>query len=183
VPLLAPPLQVTPATRDGDVAAVWLRDYTTADVGIEGLVIKGLGQAYRSGARAWLKLRSRTTVEAIVGAVTGTRSRPERLILGLHDRDGRLLIAGGTGPLSPTQQRQVSPHLRATADHPWPPELPPGRTGIFGRRRQLPVTLVEPTFVVEIHADSAFEHGRWRHLTRYVRPRPDLLPGDLPILL
>ena len=61
---LAPPLQITPDTRDQDVAAVWLRDYTSADVGIEGVVIKGLGQPYRSDARTWLKLRSRTTAEA-----------------------------------------------------------------------------------------------------------------------
>jgi hypothetical protein len=25
------------------------------------------------------------------------------------------------------------------------------------------VTLVEPTLVVEIHTDAAFEYGRWRH--------------------
>jgi ATP-dependent DNA ligase len=52
-PVLVPPLQVTPATRDADAAAVWLRDYTRADVGIEGLVGKGLAQPYRPGARAW----------------------------------------------------------------------------------------------------------------------------------
>jgi ATP-dependent DNA ligase len=178
--LLAPPLQVTPATRDADVAAVWLRDYTDAEVGIEGLVVKGLAQAYRPQARAWPKLRSRDTAEAVVGAVTGSRARPERLVLGLQDAQGRLVVAGGTGPLSPGQQRDVARHLRAAGDHPWPPELPAGRTGAFGRGRTLPVTLVEPTLVVEVHADSAFEHGRWRHLTRYLRARPDLLPGDVP---
>jgi ATP-dependent DNA ligase len=53
VPLLAPPLQVTPATRSRDIAAAWLRDYAAADVGIEGLVIKGLAQPYRPEMRAW----------------------------------------------------------------------------------------------------------------------------------
>jgi hypothetical protein len=101
VPLLEPPLQVTPATRDRDVAAVWLREYADAAVGIEGLVVKGLGDPYAPGRRGWLKLKTRTTAEAVVGAVTGTLARPERLILGLRDRDtGRLLVAGGTAPLT-----------------------------------------------------------------------------------
>jgi hypothetical protein len=30
------------------------------------------------------------------------------------------------------------------------------------------VLLVAPALVVEISADSAFDHGRWRHLTRHV---------------
>jgi ATP-dependent DNA ligase len=180
VPLLAPPLQVTPATRDQGVADAWLRDYTSADVGIEGLVIKALAQPYRPGTRAWLKLRARSSTEAIVGAVTGTLTRPDRLILGLTDTTGRLIVAGGTAPLNPAQAEQVSTCLRPASDnHPWPPELPAGRTGSFGGGRRLAVTLVEPSLVVEIHADTAFEHDRWRHLTRFIRTRPELHPGDL----
>jgi ATP-dependent DNA ligase len=184
VPLLHPPLQVTPATRDHDVAAVWLRDYADADVGIEGLVIKGLAQPYRPGARAWLKLRTRSTAEAIVGAVTGTLAHPERLILGFPSATaaaGELLIAGSTTPLTPTQQRLVAAHLRPpVGPHSWPSELPSGRLGHFGTaRRRLPVRLVDPTLVVEVHADTAFEHGRWRHPTRFVRVRPELHPDDV----
>ena len=175
VPLLSPPLQVTPATADHDVAAAWLRDYTTADVGVEGLVIKALGQPYRPGVRAWLKLRSRTTAEAVVGAITGTLARPDRLVLGLHDRAGRLRVAGTTAPLSPDQRRDLRPHLRPPAgEHPWPAVLPPGMVGPFDRERRLPVVRVEPSLVVEIHADQAFEHGRWRHVTRLARVRADL---------
>jgi ATP-dependent DNA ligase len=179
---LASAPRATPATRDQDVAAVWLRDYSSADVGIEGLVIKGLAQPYRPDARVWLKLRSRTTAEAIVGAVTGSRALPDRLILGLLTPTGELVVAGGTAQLSLLQQRQVAPHLRAARTHPWPTELPPGRMGSFGRSRALPVTRVQPTLVVEIHADSAFEYGRWRRLTRFARPRPDLSPDDLTFL-
>jgi ATP-dependent DNA ligase len=38
LPGLAPPLQITPATRDRDVAEQWFKDYAAADVGIEGLL-------------------------------------------------------------------------------------------------------------------------------------------------
>jgi ATP-dependent DNA ligase len=180
IPLLEPPLQVTPATRRRDIAATWLRDYATADVGVEGLVIKGLAQPYRPDTRAWLKVKSRSTEEAIVGAVTGTIARPERLILGLPDSSGTLVIVGGTGPLRPGQQRELASLLRfPAAPHPWPAELPAGRTGVLGGRRRLPVVLVEPELVVEVAADAAREYGRWRHLTRLVRIRAELHPEDL----
>ena len=39
--------------------------------------------------RAWQKLRTRVTAEAIVGGVTGTVGAPQELILGRYDR-GRL---------------------------------------------------------------------------------------------
>ncbi|WP_277985689.1 hypothetical protein [Nocardioides glacieisoli] len=36
------------------------------------------------------------------------------------------------------------------------------------------ITRVEPTVIVEVEADTAREHGRWRHLTCYRRLRRDL---------
>lgn len=177
---LAPPLQVSPATEDRGLAAEWLRSYHEADVGIEGLVIKGLGDSYQPGRRGWLKLRTRHSADAVVGAVTGTLTRPERLILGLYDATGALLIAGGTAPLTPLQQRQLASFLQPAAQgqHPWPADLPIGRTGPFGGGQHLPVVLVRPTLVVEVSADTAFEYGRWRHLVRYLRVRPDLDPAE-----
>jgi hypothetical protein len=35
-------------------------------------------------------------------------------------------------------------------------------------------TAVEPTAVVEVAADSAFDYSRWRHTVRLHRLRPDL---------
>jgi hypothetical protein len=97
------------------------------------------------------RCRSRTSAEALVGAVTGTLTHPGRLILGLPDPTdpvGGLVIAGGTAPLTATQERQISTHLHpSTGPHPWRPELPAGRTGGFthgSRGRRLSVTLVVP---------------------------------------
>jgi ATP-dependent DNA ligase len=180
LPGLVPPLQVNPATRDRAVAQQWLGDHRAAGVGIEGLVIKGLAVRYQPGRRAWLKLRTRASAEALVGAVTGPLTRPERLILALPDGEGRLVIAGSTGPLSPGQQRDIGGLLRApVGGHPWPDQIPTGWIGGWSGPSRLAVTLVEPDLVVEVDADAAYEHRRWRHLTRLIRARPDLSPQDL----
>jgi ATP-dependent DNA ligase len=172
-----PPLQLTPQTLDVEVARGWLRDYAQTPVGLEGVVVKGLGQPYRGGSRGWLKVRVRETVEVIVGAVTGTLRAPERLVLGMYDDTGELVVAGGTSSLSTRQRKNVVPWLRApTTPHPWPAELPQGRMGHFGGGL-VEVTLAEP-LVVEVDADQSLQNGRWRHVTRFVRTRPDLSPAE-----
>ena len=170
---MAPPLQLVPGTDDLDVAHQWLEDYGRVDVGVEGLVVKGLATTYEPGVRGWVKHKIRDTVEVIVGAVVGTPESAERLVLGMYDDDGCLRIVGSTGALTPTQRRALREYLFTAAEHPWPTEIPAGRLGHWGGDVQL-VHLVEPTLVVEVSADKALDHGRWRHVVRYVRPRPDI---------
>jgi ATP-dependent DNA ligase len=177
---LRPPFAVTPATRDQEVAANWLRDYADARVGIEGLAIKGLAVRYQSGRRAWLKLRIRDSAEALIAAVTGTAQRPERLILALPSSDGALEIAGTTTDLSPTQRSEIVPYLQvSTGKHFLPDHLSTGRLGAWTNPRRLPIVRVEPSVVVEVHADLADQAGYWRHPTRFLRVRLDLGPEDL----
>ncbi|MFD7234932.1 hypothetical protein ACFWAT_06440 [Streptomyces syringium] len=68
---------------------------------------------YRPGVRdwAWTKIRRRDTTEAIIGAITGTLTRPQLLILGRHDPTGRLRPIGRTVPLRPDAARQLAEHL------------------------------------------------------------------------
>jgi hypothetical protein len=115
----------------------------------------------------------------VVGAITGTLTAPDRLVVGYLDPDGDLVVAGTTGRLSRRQADEVRPLLGAADDeHPWPEDVGTARSGHWGRTPKK-VTLVEPTAVVEIAADSAVEHGRWRHLTKFVRTRPDLTPDEV----
>ena len=123
------------ATTDREQAQEWLTKYAAAHVGIEGIVAKGLGQRYRGGARDWLKYRYRDTVDVIIGAVTGSLTSPERLILGLY-RDGALHIVGGTSALSTGQQRLLAPLLAPAAErspmaagHRWRPRRLLGQQG------------------------------------------------------
>ena len=61
-----------------------------AHTGLEGVVAKRLDQTYRPGVRAWHKLRTRVTAEAVVGGVIGPVDAPRELILGRFDESGRL---------------------------------------------------------------------------------------------
>ena len=58
--VVAPPLQLTPQTRDHATAVQWLADYRRAAVGIEGLVAKGRGDPYQPSRRGWGKGSSAT---------------------------------------------------------------------------------------------------------------------------
>jgi len=156
-----------------------MQAYAAAAVGLEGVVVKGLASRYEPGWRGWLKVRVRHTAEAIVGAVTGSLAEPERLLLGYHDDTGALIVAGSTSPLSPRQRTTITPLLRAPrGPHPWPTEMPTGRLGHYGRDH-VTVELNDLILVVEVSADNAYEHGRWRHLTRFVRVRPDLTADEV----
>jgi ATP-dependent DNA ligase len=63
-------------------------------------------------------------------------------------------------------------------DHPWPLRLPSSRFGQTSGT-EIEYTQVAPQLVVEVETDTAYEHGRWRHATKYLRLRPDLAPGEL----
>lgn len=156
-----PPLALMPMTRDLAGAQAWMGG--NHDPGVEGVVVKDRSHGYRPGRRSWEKVRTRITTEAIVGGVIGSLDTPEVLILGRHDLQGRLRVAGRTSPLPAAVRREVGQALIApVAAHPWPAVLPSSR---FGQLPPRPVayTPVEPLVVVEIDADTAMEQDRWRH--------------------
>jgi len=170
-----PALGLMPMTTDAASALTWTRAQPS---GVEGVVAKKRDQRYRPGARAWQKLKARRTTEAVVGGVFGSPERPDGLVLGRHDQ-GRLRVAGRTGPLAPSARAELARLLRpARAGHPWPPRLPSSRFGQVPGD-EIDYVQVVPELVVEVEVDTAFEQGRWRHATRFVRIRHDLSPGDV----
>ncbi|MFD6563087.1 ATP-dependent DNA ligase [Micromonospora profundi] len=188
----APPqLTLTPQTTDMREVWDWLTNWTVA-TGIEGVVTKRLTGRYEPGKRGWWKYRTRITTEAVAGGVSGSLRRPDTVLLGRRDRRGRLRYTGRTHPLSGEQReelgRLLSP-LRASQRrgapvlHPWPEPLPASWSGQLERPEPLRYVQVEPNVVVEIEADVAFEHQRWRHRVRYVRALPGVSVYDVPLLL
>ncbi|MBE7702264.1 hypothetical protein H9623_18390 [Oerskovia sp. Sa1BUA8] len=94
----APPLNLSPVTDDVDQARTWFEINSAA--GIEGLVVKDGAQPYRGGARSWLKVKHRSTLDVVCGALTGPRSQPRELVVGLPIA-GTLRVMGRTTLLSP----------------------------------------------------------------------------------
>ncbi|MEW2434292.1 ATP-dependent DNA ligase [Streptomyces caniferus] len=173
---LGPPLTLCPMTLDRAEAQTWMAEW--AAVGIEGCVAKALSQKYEEDRRGWIKVRQRTTHEAIVGAVTGTVRRPAGVLLGRYDSHGRLRYAGRSVPLAKEVREDLAERLVPAADdHPWT-----GYTfsAAWGSREVLHTTLVMPDIVAEFSGDTAVDQGRWRHPVRLLRLRVDLEPADVP---
>jgi ATP-dependent DNA ligase len=171
-------VQLCPQTADVEQAREWMAEYLAADVGIEGLVVKGQGTAYRGGAREWQKYRVRDTVEVVVGAVSGSLDAPAHLLLGLPAGSGGLVFAGTTSDLTSAQRAEIAP-LLDPADDPaaWPADAKDvGRWGAADRRSTVAVV---PTLVVEVSTDSTTQGSRWRHPTTFIRARPDLTIAEV----
>lgn len=171
-----PPLQLSPATASREEALGWFEDWRAA--GVEGLVAKGATSRYEPGGRGWVKVKSRHTQEVVIGAVIGSMSAPEAIVCGLR-RDGELVVAGRSAPLTSAQSRSLARLLREPLTlHPWPEEIGAGHFG----GGKVAITRVEPVLVAEVSADAALTDGRFRHAVRFLRARLDLDPEHVPPL-
>lgn len=172
-----PPLSLSPTTTDPTVAAEWFEELP--HTGIEGLIIKGTDQPYTPGARAWLKLKHRETVEIICGAVIGPITQPSEVVAGLV-LDGELRIVGRSSPLKTADARELARWLEPPrGQHPWPATVKGSTLDRFNRDKEpVALTLVEPV-VVEVSADTAWSGRSFRHALRVVRARPELSPADV----
>ncbi|MEV7526637.1 transposase [Streptomyces sp. NPDC091371] len=176
---LTAPWTLCPMTTDPAMAREWLESWTDVS-GVEGIVVKPQTSRYMPGHRgAWTKVRRRDTTEAITGATTGTLARPQLLVLGRHDQDGRLRAVGRTVPLRTEVAHLVAEHLTAAdPGHPWE-----GVTfaATWGSRDVMDVRLVRPDLVAEISADRSIDRGGvWRHPLRFRRLRLDMGVEDVP---
>lgn len=61
-----PPLNLSPTTADYSTVVEWFK--TMPATGVEGLVIKGVGQPYEGGVRQWLKVRHWETLDVVCAA-------------------------------------------------------------------------------------------------------------------
>ena len=96
--------------RDRATAVEWSESMSAA--GVEGIVAMGGEQPYGPDARNWVKWKRRETIDVVVGAVIGTRDRPQALVLG-SPSEGRLRIIGRTATLKSDASHQVGILLRA----------------------------------------------------------------------
>lgn len=175
-PGFEPPIQVSPYTEDQDVALEWFT--ALASAGVEGLVAKGAATRYRPGERgSWVKIKHRSQVDGIVGAVIGSVRRPESIVVGRYTVDGVLRIVGRSIALTSQQAKELAAALTEVpgSGHPWPAEIGGGHFG----GGKVAITHVDPVLVVEVAADTALQAGRHRHALRLLRVRTDLAPEDV----
>ena len=168
----APPLNLSPVTQDRAEALRWFEELHHA--GLEGLVVKGAGQSYQGGARQWIKVKRRQSLDVVCGAVIGPIDRPRHVVAGLPI-EGRLRIVGRSTALATKASRELASYLHSPKGaHPWPEAITETTLNRFSKDKgPVALTLVEP-LVVEISADVAWTGNAFRHSFRLLRPRPEL---------
>jgi ATP-dependent DNA ligase len=191
-----PPLYLTPATRDGDIAAAWLREFEGA--GLDGVVAKPLDAPYQPGKRTMLKIKHARTADCVVAGFRWHKSSEAggaeaigSLLLGLYDDAGVLHHVGVTSSFTMEVRRRLVEELaplrkNALVGHPWrhgagqvgdaTPEATqqrvPGATSRWSAGKDLAWQPLRPERVCEVRYDH-LQGDRFRHATTFVRWRPD----------
>jgi ATP-dependent DNA ligase len=197
-----PPLYLTPVTRDGAVAAAWLREFEGA--GLDGVVAKPLDAPYQPGKRTMLKIKHVRTADCVVAGFRWHKSSeqggPEAigsLLLGLYDDVGVLHHVGVTSSFTMAVRQALAKELaplrrNALADHPWrgwaeqeaaakgaatgeASQRMPGATSRWSAGKDLAWQPLRIERVCEVRYDH-LQGDRFRHATTFVRWRFDKPP-------
>ncbi|HZM73436.1 MAG TPA: ATP-dependent DNA ligase [Candidatus Polarisedimenticolia bacterium] len=191
-----PPVHLTPATTDRDLAADWFDRFEGA--GLDGVVAKRLDAPYMPGKRAMLKIKHQRTADCVVAGFRWHKNGPGThvgsLLLGLYDDEGKLNHVGVTSSFSWERRASILKELEplrtnAIEGHPWREwadwagygdadasgQRLPGATSRWNRGKDLSWEPLRTELVCEV----AFDHlqgSRFRHASTFVRWRPDKPP-------
>jgi ATP-dependent DNA ligase len=180
-----PPVHLTPATTDRELAAEWLSRFEGA--GLDGLVAKLLDGTYEPDRRVWRKVKHQRTADCVVA---GYRLHKRgSLLLGLYTDTGELASVGVVGAFPMERRRELfaelQPLVTTFEGHPWDwgawQQEAEGRTwrGSNSSRwnpgKELSFVPLRPERVVEVRYDH-LEGRRFRHTAQFVRWRPDREP-------
>jgi ATP-dependent DNA ligase len=192
----APPIHLTPATPDSNVAADWFRRFEGA--GLDGVVAKPLSGVYESDKRVMLKIKHERDCDCVVAGFRwhkqGDRTAVGSLLLGLFDDAGKLQHVGVCASFSVEKRQELTEFLapyreNALADHPWKAwaehgnpagngeHRMPGGQSRWSQGKDLSWEPLRPELVVEV----AYEHmqgTRFRHLAHFRHWRTDKKPTD-----
>src|SRR5262249_19970390 len=122
----APPLHLTPMTRDRAVAAEWFTRFEGA--GLDGVMAKREEGPYEPGKRVMLKVKHARTADCVVAGFRWHKNGIGRLVgsllLGLYDAAGRLEHVGITSSFTMVRREELATELaplreRALEGHPW----------------------------------------------------------------
>jgi ATP-dependent DNA ligase len=193
-----PPIHLTPATQDRDLAADWFNRFEGA--GLDGVVAKRLEAAYQPGKRAMLKVKHERTADCVVAGFRWHKNGPGThigsLLLGLFDDQGKLHHVGITSSFTWDKRAALVEELAplregALEGHPWGEwaewasqgaadasgQRLPGATSRWNRGKDLSWEPLRTERVAEVAYDH-LQGDRFRHATTFRRWRPDKRPID-----
>jgi ATP-dependent DNA ligase len=190
----APPLHITPATRDRKLALSWFRRFEGA--GLDGVMAKATRLRYQPDKREMLKIKHDRDCDCVVAGFRWYREKAGKeigsFLLGLFDAVGSLQHVGVCSGFSAGQRREfldfVTPWRKnALAKHPWrkwaEAEVANGTTRMPGahsrwsRGKDLAWEPLRPELVAEVAYDH-LQGKRFRHVARFRRWRRDKRPED-----
>jgi len=194
----APPVHLTPATRDRALAADWFDRFEGA--GLDGVIAKRLDQRYEPGKRVMLKIKHQRTADCVVAGFRwhkdGHGTAVGSLLLGLLDDGATLHHVGITASFTMEKRRALVAELaplreNALEGHPWAEWAQwagfgsadasgtrmPGATSRWNRGKDLFWEPLRPERVVEVAYDH-LQGDRFRHGTTFRRWRPDKRPEE-----
>jgi ATP-dependent DNA ligase len=185
---VTPPVHLSPATRDPELAADWFTRFEGA--GLDGVIAKPLDGPYAPGKRTLLKIKHQRTADVAVGGFRWHKDGQGvgSLLLGLYDDDGRLRHIGVASSFSAKRRAELvdelAPHRPGDdedLDHPWVEGV--GATAsprAPSRWNSGKDTSWEP-LRLGLVAEVAYEQltgERLRHGARLLRWRPDRDPAS-----
>ncbi|MGE0785446.1 MAG: ATP-dependent DNA ligase [Sandaracinaceae bacterium] len=189
----APPLFVTPMTRDRDVALEWFERFEGA--GLDGVIAKPEGLTYQPKKRAMLKIKHSRTADCVVAGFRWHKKGPGELLgsllLGLFDEEGKLHHLGVTSSFKMDERKALAEELAplregALTDHPWaawaeameeqPTERRPGMKSRWNANKDLSWVPLRIERVCEVKYDH-MQSGRFRHTATFLRWRGDKPPA------
>jgi ATP-dependent DNA ligase len=192
----APPIHLTPATRDSKIASDWFRRFEGA--GLDGVIAKPASGTYEPNKRVMLKVKHERDCDCVVAGFRwykkGERTAVGSLLLGLFDEAGALQHVGVCASFSAEKRRELTEFLapyrkNALAGHPWKGwaehdsataeagHRMPGGKSRWSQGKDLSWEPLRPELVVEV----AYEHmqgDRFRHMAQFRRWRSDKKPAD-----
>ncbi|MFO0682414.1 MAG: ATP-dependent DNA ligase [Sandaracinus sp.] len=197
---VAPPIHVTPSTRDPALAAEWFRRFEGA--GLDGVIAKPDAAPYEPGKRTMFKIKHARTADCVVAGFRwhkdGEGERVGSLLLGLYDDAGQLQHVGVTSSFTMQKRRELVSLLAplregAMQAHPWrawmeamvaetggdPSAMQrmPGGQSRWSQGKDLSWEPLRLERVCEVKYDH-LEGSRFRHAATFQRWREDKRPED-----
>jgi ATP-dependent DNA ligase len=191
-----PPIHLTPATSERDIASDWFRRFEGA--GLDGVIAKPILGTYEPNKRVMLKVKHERDCDCVVAGFRwhkkGDRTLVGSLLLGLFDHAGNLQHVGVCASFSTEKRRELAefltPYRKDALDaHPWKKcadqgngtvegfSRMPGGQSRWSQGKDLSWEPMRPELVVEVAYDH-MQGDRFRHTAQFRRWRTDKRPGD-----